>query len=540
MKTKYLNKKFGIALLCAGVGFTLIQSSCTKDFEKYNTNKYTASDSLLKIDGEQLGAFMLPMELGVVNSVNYNFQVQENLNADIFSGFMMTADAGFNPNNHTYALNSGWNTAPFDLGFGTIMSNWVQVKNRVGSNSQDFLAIANILKVDAMHRVTDVYGPIPYTKVGTGGLTTPYDSQATVYQTFFTELDFAIKTLTQYTKDHPGAMPFKSYDLVYAGDYKEWIKFANSLKLRLAVRIAMVNPTLAKTEAEAAVSDPGGLMTTNTDNAYVKAANGVSFTNPLWSVCYEYMDTNMGAPMEAYLKGYKDPRLAAYFVPNPDTLAIKGTNVYHGIRNGIQIDNSNQYAPASKFNMTNSSQIRLMAASEVSFLKAEGALRGWAMGGSAQSFYEQGITLSFQQAGVSLGGYLSDATSTEAPFVDIVRATNNAPLGSKDLSTITIQWNAGDTYQHNLERIITQKWLALWPDGNEAWAEQRRTNYPVLMRVVNNNSQGTISTDGFIRRLPFSQKEYDTNRAEVQKAVTLLGGPDNGGTRLWWDLANKN
>ncbi|MGZ3872452.1 MAG: RagB/SusD family nutrient uptake outer membrane protein [Mucilaginibacter sp.] len=533
MKIKYLNNKFGIALTLMGLCAVLFQSSCTKDFEKYNTNKYNATDSLLKIDGEGLGAFILPMQLNIVNSVNYNFQVQENLNADIFSGFMMTDDAGFNPNNHTYGLNGGWNTAPFDIAYPNIMGNWLQVKNRVTATSQDYLAVATILKVEGMHRVTDVYGPIPYTKVGIKSLSIPYDSQQLVYQTFFTELDFAIKTLNDYIAAHPGATPFKPYDLVFGGDYKEWIKFANSLKLRLAMRISMVDPTLAKTEAEAAVSDPGGLMTTNGDNAYVKPANGVTFTNPLWSVCYEYKDIQMGAPMETYLKGFNDPRIASYFVKNT-------SGEYRGIRNGIQLDNSDQYASASNLNLTNTSPIRFMAASEISFLRAEGALRGWNMGGTAQSFYEQGINLSFEQNGVATGNYLNDATSTEANYIDLVRPSNNALKGSKDISTITIKWNDADSYQRKLERIITQKWLGLWPDGNEAWAEQRRTNYPVLMRVVINNSQGTISTDGFIRRLPFSQKEYDTNKAAVTAAVSLLSGPDNGGTRLWWDVATKN
>ena len=534
MKTKYLNKKFGMLLAVAGLGFTLFQSSCTKNFEKYNTNKYNATDSLLKIDGEGLGAFILPMQLNVVNSINYNFQVQENLNADFFSGYMMTKDAGFNPNNHTYALNGGWNTAPFDIAYPNIMGNWLQVKARVSATSQDYLAIATILKVEGMHRVTDVYGPMPYSKVGIHSLSIPYDSQQDIYTAFFSDLDFAIKTLTTYIKDHPGATPFKPYDLIYGGDYKEWLKFANSLRLRLAIRVSMVNPALAKTQAELAVGDPGGLMTTNADNAYVKAANGVTFTNPLWSVCFEYHDTNMGAPMETYLKGFKDPRIAAYFLKSPD-------GDYHGIRQGVQLDNSDQYQyAADNLNLTNTSPIRFMASSEIAFLRAEGALRGWNMGGSAKTFYEQGVSLSFEQAGVALGNYLNDATSTEAPFHDLVRSTNDVPLGSPNLSTITIKWNEADSYQRKLERIITQKWLALWPDGDEAWAEQRRTNYPVLMNVVINASQGTIDTQTKIRRLPFSQKEYDTNQAAVAAAKALLNGPDNGGTRLWWDLATKN
>jgi hypothetical protein len=86
-----------------------------------------------------------------------------------------------------------------------------------------------------------------------------------------------------------------------------------------------------------------------------------------------------------------------------------------------------------------------------------------------------------------------------------------------------------------MERIITQKWIAMFPEGQEAWTEYRRTGYPKLFPVVNNNSGGTISTDVQIRRLPFPQNEYNTNATEVNKAIQLLGGADNGGTRLWWD-----
>ncbi|MGN6396508.1 MAG: RagB/SusD family nutrient uptake outer membrane protein [Mucilaginibacter sp.] len=535
MKTKYLNKKFGIALALLGLGFTLTQSSCTKDFEKYNTNKYNATDSLLKIDGEGYGAFLIPMQLGVVNSINYNFQVQQNLNADIYSGFMMSGDP-FNGgvNNTNYGLVSGWNTAAFDLGYQQIMANWQSVYKKAATAAPDFLAIAYILKVEGMHRVTDIYGPIPYVKFGKGGFSTPYDSQQAVYNEFFKELDIAISTLKAYVAAHPGAKPMAAYDLIYGGDYTKWIKFANSLKLRLAMRISMVDPATAKTEGEAAMKDAGGLITSNDDNAYVKAANGVTFTNPLWSVDYEYLDINLGAPMECYLKGFNDPRIGAYFKVNS-----KGE--YRGIRNGVAISSTSQYADASNFNLTNTSPIRFMAASEIYFLKAEAALRGWDTGGgSAQSFYEQGVQTSFDQAGVSIGGYLNDATSTEAPYVDLSSAANNVPAGSPYLSKITVKWNEGDTYQNKLNRIITQKWLALWPDGEEAWAEFRRTNYPVLMPVVVNNSGGTISTTGFIRRLPFSQNEYNNNNAEVTKALALLGGPDNGGTRLWWDVAVKN
>ncbi|GAB2686289.1 SusD/RagB family nutrient-binding outer membrane lipoprotein [Mucilaginibacter koreensis] len=536
MKKILQHNKVSKAIFALGLGAILSQSACTKKFEEYNTNRYNANNDLLKIDGEGLGAFLLPMQTSIFSTTNYLYQLQQNLNADIYSGYMMsnTPFAG-GVNNTNYGLIPGWNTAPFNVGYESIMSNWSQIKQNAATSRPDFYAIGNILKVEGMHRVTDVYGPIVYSKFGTSAFSVPYDSQEAVYNQFFTELDFAIKTLTDFVNANPTAMPLAPYDLIYKGDYKEWIKFANSLKLRLAIRISMVNPALAKAKAEEAAANPYGFLTTKADNAFVNATNGVTFKNSLWSITYEYGDIQMGAPMEAYLKGYNDPRLAAYFVPNSD-------GQYRGIRNGIAISSKSQYAKASLLNFPNgaTTPIQLMTAAEVAFLRAEGALRGWNVGGTAANFYNQGISLSFETNGVPIGNYLNDNTSTEAPYVDLANSANNVPAGSPYLSKITVKWDEAATYQQKLERIITQKWLGLWPDGEEAWAEFRRTNYPVLMPVVVNNSQGTINTNTFIRRIPFSQDEYSNNQAEVTKAVSLLNGPDNGGTRLWWDVVNKN
>jgi hypothetical protein len=109
------------------------------------------------------------------------------------------------------------------------------------------------------------------------------------------------------------------------------------------------------------------------------------------------------------------------------------------------------------------------------------------------------------------------------------------------LSTAKIQWNASGSDEAKLEQIITQKWIAVYPDGQEAWADFRRTGYPRLFPVVDNQSQGKISTSVQIRRLAYPQSEYTTNGAAVSSAVqNLLGGADNGGTRLWWDVNKGN
>jgi hypothetical protein len=117
----------------------------------------------------------------------------------------------------------------------------------------------------------------------------------------------------------------------------------------------------------------------------------------------------------------------------------------------------------------------------------------------------------------------------------ITPGQNDVTISSPWLSTITIKWDDGDAFEKKLERIITQKWISVYPDGQEAWSEFRRTGYPKLFPVVINNSGGKVSTTTFIRRVNIPPDEYLTNPQGAKRAAATLGGPDNGGTRLWWD-----
>jgi hypothetical protein len=129
------------------------------------------------------------------------------------------------------------------------------------------------------------------------------------------------------------------------------------------------------------------------------------------------------------------------------------------------------------------------------------------------------------------GGYLTNTTATAQAYVDPADATNNLPA----VNNITVAWNAGDSFEKNLQRVITQKWLAIYPDGQEAWTDLRRTGYPKVFPVKVNHSGGTITTAGGVKRLPYTTNENATNPKGVASGVAALGGPDNGGTRLWWD-----
>ena len=170
-----------------------------------------------------------------------------------------------------------------------------------------------------------------------------------------------------------------------------------------------------------------------------------------------------------------------------------------------------------------------MCAAEVCFLRAEGALLGWNMGGTAENLYNEGIRTSFSQWGApNADKYLSDSKSTPVKYPGL------GQVGSiESPSSVTVKWAADD---RELERIMVQKWIALYPDGQEAWSEIRRTGYPKVFPSQTNRSGGVLPSGATIRRVPLPQQEYDGNAEQVAKAVNeFLGGSDNCAQKLWWD-----
>jgi hypothetical protein len=512
-------------------------SGCTKNFREYNTNPNNATDEMMQYDNLSTGVFFSQMEQNIFPTAQQPafgdemFQVVQNLCGDIYSGYMGASNNWFGGVNSTnYSMTPSWYGQAFGRAFLSVMPAWLAIKKKTQGDpsSQHIYALAQIIKVESIHRTTDMYGPLPYTQFGTGTLTTAYDAQSTIYYSFFKDLDSAINTLSTYVANNPGSLPLANYDLIYGGDYTKWIKFANSLKLRLAMRLAYVDPARAQQYAEAAVNNPYGVFTSNNDDALLQSADGINLHNPLQIICFNFDDIRMGANMESFLKGFKDPRLSFMF-----NKAVADNN-YHGIRNGITITSKALYTdPFSTLNVASNTPIRWMSAAEMYFLRAEGAVRGWNMGGVAQSLYETGIQTSFDQWGAGAStNYIADSLSKAAAYTDPSIASNSISAG---LSTITVKWKESDPLETKLERILTQKWIATYPDGQEAWTEFRRMRYPKIFPVVVNNSAGLINTTTQIRRLPFPLSEYQSNASGVSTGISQLGGPDNGGTKLWWD-----
>jgi hypothetical protein len=458
-----------------------------------------------------------------------NTQLQQNLNADVYSGYMATASnfrGGIN--NTTYYMVDGWNNLIAKVPYEYVLNPWLQVRNETMETEKELYAISLIIKVTSAHRLTDVFGPIPYTQLGTS-VAPAFDSQETIYKAFFAELNTAIEILTTAEKLNPSldAVKLAPYDVSsLGGDFKLWVEYANTLRLRLAIRVSNVDPGLAKQEGELAINHEFGLLET-------PFSISCGCTNYLATISNSWGDISLNADMECYLKGYNDPRLAKYGHLATAPSSIAGT--VKGFRNGIDIG-TKSYVGHSSLNIAPGDKQQIMSGAESFFLRAEAKLRSWSfnkVATTSQEFYEKGITKSFEQYGLSVpASYLSDGTSMPADYTDAL----DPVLSAKRPSDVTIQWDESLIFDKKLEKIITQKWIAMFPEGQEAWSEFRRTTYPKLFPIVRNESSGDIAPGQFIRRIPYPSYFTSTNPKGVASAVSsYLGGADKMSTKLWWD-----
>ena len=536
MVTDKIFSRRRLLFLCA---LLVILNACTDSFESYNTNEHEATEEMLSHDNLKTGAFFTQLQRNVVlfddgTNLSSDYQVSQGLTSDIYSGYYAPTGTWYSgAHNGSYYFITNWIEKTFTSGFSGIMPAWESIVEVAREQDlPEISALATVVKVEAMHRVADAYGPIPYLNYGSGSLENDYDALDQVYETFFAELDSAIDILTNYVTGNPDATILADYDLIYGGNARKWVRFANTLRLRLAMRVVYADPSLARAEAEKSVSNSIGVITGSDERASLKHTSNLTYYHPLYDIAYNFNagEARMGASMDAYMNGYNDPRLDAYFVPAAED------GGFHGVRLGIETSVWTKYVGDNISNLKvdeSTTEIVWMTAAESYFLRAEGALRGWDMGGSARDFYEEGIRMSFEENGVTgADNYIADDTSTPIAFTDHAEGSG---LNAAAPATVTIAWNSTSAFEENLERIITQKWIALYPDGPEGWAEFRRTGYPKLFPVVKNNSSGSIDTNGQVRRIPFPQSEYTNNSKGVQVGVSLLGGQDNGGTKLWWD-----
>ena len=541
-----------LLLFLSLAAFVITQYGCTKDFKELNTDPYALTQDQLKANNANVSAYFATAQQNLVENGPWLTQL-DNFYGDNFIGYVYPP-SGFRGNNYpcTFYNQDGWQDGLWGNAYDNVMRQTHLIINNARSvtpataTTQAQIAIAKIIRVAGMHPVADGWGPIIYTKYAVPNadqVSYNYDPLKDVYTAFFADLDTAVTTLSSIVAANTPSS-FGPLDLIYGGNYTQWIKAANSIRLRLGLRLTRIDNATSKTQVQKALSESHGVITANADNMHV--AFNSQLGGGFVQVSRDWTDERLGADFETILTGYNDPRLKLFFSPATD--ATVGP-IYKGIREGADIAAKGDYVGYSEANQTLWGQnpanwrgdLNVITAGEVNEALAEVALRGWGTGaytGTAQTYYEAGIKAHFDLYGISTAEYTAYIAGTTLPvnYVDPKKAAHNAAA----VNLVPVKYNAAATKEVQLQQILTQKWIALFPNGKEAWSEWRRTGYPKVFTNYLNYSGGTISTtDGARRIFKFALGEYQNNAAGVKTAITALGGNDVGGTHVWWDPAGN-
>ncbi|MCR5076857.1 MAG: SusD/RagB family nutrient-binding outer membrane lipoprotein [Prevotella sp.] len=489
--------------------------SCTGNFVELNRPDNKLSIEELKRDNYAVGSFLIQMQ-GVAFPEQENiYQTMEDFVGNYLGRY--TTYTKELPKNHTlFNASNNWCAWPASFAPG-LVSAFNEVVRLNGRKNISY-ALALILRAQTFLRLTDIYGPFPISVNEKDP--DAYSSQHDIYLHLISDLQEATDYILADQNLKKEQEVFAPYDQVYKGDFSKWRRFASSLKLRIAIRISSVEPEMARQLAERAVRE--GVIEMNEDNC------AISYNKSgLWTTSVSWGDSRICADLESYMTGYKDSRLEKYVSPSE----VRGDRRFIGCRAGAAIG-SNVLAKRlySTANVLETTPGVWLTAAEMAFCKAEGILKGWNMGGgTARQYYEEGVRLSFEQWGADhVAEYLADDVLTEADYVD---AAGGFGGDCPHVSSITVKWEDDAPIEKKMERLITQKWIALFPNGQEAWCEIRRTGYPKIFPVPQSTNGYTLLTPN---RIPYDKNEQIYNRENYNKAVELLGGKDDYATPMWW------
>ena len=369
----------------------------------------------------------------------------------------------------------------------------------VESGTANIEWVGKIWKAWTFHLVTDLWGDVPYSEaLGGADNTTPaYDTQSSIYAGMLADLTAAAAALT------PGGAGFTQGDLLFGTDYAAWRTFANSLRMRLAMRLSEVDPATAQSEFVAAYN-AGGLAS-NADNAMLQYP-GPPYENPFAENFLVRDDNGVSATMIDTLISLNDPRLSLYAEPATED------GVFRGLQNGrddLPVGQSLAFfSRIGNFWRKDGAATPtvIMSYAEVLFLQAEAAVRGWIADDPA-TLYTAAITANMN---------MYDAQG----------------VGPTDAEITAYLAEPAVVYDpaNGLNQIYLQKWIALWMNGAEAFADWRRTGVPDLV----------AGPDLLISRIPvrfsYPDSEQSLNNANLDAAVARQGGGLDLVTPVWWDI----
>lgn len=497
--------------------FATVITGCTKNFDAINTDPNAPSlDNPAVAAGAANALFSSAISRGLMEAGE--FQRVQALYADLYGQHFATSQGYFFSDR--YQINQAWLDFGWNLFYPRDIKNLVDIINSPNANNNQ-KQIARIWKVFLFHRMVDFYGDIPYFDAGDPTKPEKFDSQREIYYDMF-------KELTEATAALAAGPSYDAKDVIFAGDITKWRRFANTLRLRLAIHASLKDPAKAKTEGEAAIA--AGIFQSNADNALARVSNVLPNA---FNQITGWNEFRMSATSESLLVGYNDPRVGVYFS------AVSGGDApfngqFRGLRNGIPNLNSepkisfrnasNVGTMFSVANMNNNPRIVLTYA-EACFLMSEAKLKGWAGAGDAKTWYERGIEASMKQflpavTDAAIAAYVSNETNLPSTPTDAPRP----------ISTLPVRWAASAADQ--MEQVQIQKWIAIYPDGFEAWSNFRRTGLPRLYPPVAYDPSSDVPVGQFIQRIPYTDNMRNLNASGVAAAEQRMGGKGQN-IKLW-------
>lgn len=370
--------------------------------------------------------------------------------------------------------------------------------------NENQIAIAKVLQTWLFQNMTDCWGPIPYSQALKGAEypTPAYDSQEDVYMGMLTTLNEAIALIDETDTGVKG-------DVIYDGDMSKWRKFANSLKMRVAMRMADTNRSA---EARTAFEEAAGRgFTSNDDNALFVYLASFPNINPQ---ALDYVTRNDFAAsnvMVDELTRLDDPRIGIYYEPAANTGTFVG-EVYGLTEADAAVTPNGDISQRGTAVLANDAPGIFLDYAQVEFMLAEAAARGWSVNGTAGSHYAAGIQASME--------FWNDGS------IDATAITDYIASPEVDYATLIA---AGETWEQVIGR---QKWIALYMQGVQGWAEWRRLDFGILQLPAG----GILDGSGISMRMKYPLDEQTLNNESYNAGLGLLGGQDNQDTKLWWDV----
>lgn len=507
----------------------VVTAGCTKKFEELNTDPTKAGP-----DTFNPNFLLTTSQIRYTGSADFSYETWR-AQLIYFSTMIQHFShlAGYWAGDK-YTLNPDYNAAYFQRAYEEQVKHVVDLVELTRDKAEyaNLHQIGRIMKVMIFHRITDIYGDVPYTEAGMGFykriFTPKYDEQATIYADMLKELDEAASKLDPAKDKTTG-------DIIYNSDIAKWKKLAYSLMLRLGMRLTKVDANAAKTWAEKAAA--GGTFGSNADNAFIKhdKAFGRPTVNRISQVLnlpYEIPYIRWSKSFIDFLKNNNDPRLGVLAeipppAPNENTLGAAGDqtpanqlgmpNGYDLLGGATDINKAPGYPgsyyrysrPINRFYAKEDGITMLISYAETELLLAEAKHRGWNIPGTAAEHYNNGVKAAMTMlvqwdAAAAVTPAQADAYLAAHPFVPA---------------------NA-------LEMINTQYWVATVFNDYEAFANWRRSGFPVLTPV---NYPGNVTGGTIPRRLIYPQGEASSNPENYNAAIGRLQGGDKLTSRVWWD-----